>query len=61
MILKRNNWAYWDRGIFSEVLPQDDDKEHALGDECWCNPRTEYMPDGQPDTLIVHNAIDGRE
>lgn len=59
--LKRNNWAMFDRGDFIEVLPQDDDKVHFLGDECWCNPRIEYVPGGKPEVLIIHEALDGRE
>lgn len=48
-------------GTYFEILPQDDIREHFAGDECWCNPRIEYEPDGQPDQMIVHNAKDNRE
>ena len=51
---KLNQWRSEDLGAFVEVSPVDDVKEHASGDECWCNPVTEY--NDRP--LIVHNLQD---
>lgn len=61
MELKRTGWETWDRGSFMEVLPQDDLKEHWLGDECWCNPRLEEVEGGMPNIMIVHSSADQRE
>lgn len=59
MRIKRTGWQAFDRDVFVEVIPQDDLQEHILGDECWCNPRTEYNENSRP--LIVHSSADGRE
>lgn len=62
MKLKRTGWIVSDRDTFVEVWPQDDDKEHLLGDECWCIPRTEELkPEYSARPIVIHNAIDGRE
>ncbi len=63
-LFDRTGWEMWERGSFNEVLPQDDLKEHFLGDECWCNPIIENVtgvPPGNPDILITHNSADKRE
>lgn len=63
-MFNRTGWEMWERGTFNEVLPQDDLKEHLLGDECWCNPKVEHVegvPAGGVDVLITHNSADKRE
>lgn len=54
----KKNWSSFDRGQFVEVLPNNDIKEHYLGDECWCNTTIEYI---RGKALITHNSMDGRE
>ena len=52
-----------------EITPINDTKEHLLGDECWCNPKTEHYPENikcsdgwvRGQLAIVHNSADGRE
>lgn len=61
MNLVRTGWEVHDQGQYMEVLPQDDLKEHLAGDECWCKPRIESVLDGQPDKIIIHEALDGRD
>ena len=43
------------------VKPENDLKPHSLSAAlpCECKPRNEKQPNG--DTLIIHNAWDGRE
>lgn len=48
------------------VVPVNDDKEHSLTQECWCNPKVNWIdsetnlpfPNGP---MIVHNSSDQRE
>lgn len=61
MISKRISWESIDMGLYFEITPVGDLKEHYAGDECWCEPRIEYVPDGTPDRMIIHNAADNRE
>jgi hypothetical protein len=39
------------------VEPTDDLRPHTLGMLCWCRPRR----DREAPSVIVHNAMDGRE
>lgn len=41
------------------VIPVGDLKAHLDGRHCWCKPRIETYDNGN--TLISHNAADGRE
>lgn len=59
MNIKRTGWNWYKRSGFDEIVPQDDTKEHLLGDECWCKPQTRLDPKYQPQ--IVHNSADKRE
>lgn len=54
-------WQVFEYESFNEVVPVDDSKDHFLGDECWCDIRTEVVEGGKPDLLIVHSSADGRE
>ena len=58
--LKRNGWELFQQPTYMEVIPQDDNKEHLAGDECWCKPKVEKIEDGNPPLLISHNALDKR-
>lgn len=57
------NWQVNEVGEFVEVVPIGDDKEHLLGDECWCKPEVINEEDiinfNRP--VISHNALDGRK
>lgn len=57
--LKRTGWDVVVYEPFVEVVPQDDTKEHVVGDECWCGPKVSNDPDSLP--VIAHNSADGRE
>lgn len=39
----------------TRVWPLDDLREHTMDERCWCKP---FLVDG---TIVVHNAMDGRE
>lgn len=68
-------WEVQFNGAFFEVIPVDDSKDHLLGDECWCQPRTErslqpnkYLrntsfdfPQKFAQPVIVHKSHDKRE
>lgn len=43
------------------VSPTNDSREHDTenGGQCECEPRVEFLENG--DTLVIHNAWDGRE
>ena len=51
---------FWDLYI-THINPIEDAKEHMLGKatQCWCKPVVERSNDYQ--TMIIHNAKDGRE
>lgn len=59
MMFKRTGWQVVKYDTFVDIFPLDDLQEHAVGDECWCNPRVVrehgYMP------RIAHNSADKRE
>jgi hypothetical protein len=49
-------------------LPVNDEKEHQLSGECWCNPKVEWidpetgLPYPNPNApMVVHNSADCRE
>jgi len=52
------SWQTIDHGTSVDVVPLHDDREHAYGDECWCNPVVEQT-DGVP--LISHNSVREQE
>ncbi len=56
-----HEWIVNDCVLFNDIVPVADTMEHWMGDECWCKPKTEFVPDGLPDTMFIHNASDGRE
>lgn len=39
------------------VVPMNDDQEHELHEQCWCQPQA----DAQQALVLVHNSSDGRE
>ena len=56
-----NLWAQRQDPLHSavHVIPLDDMYSHKrFGDDCWCAPDTEPVPDG---TMVIHNAADERE
>lgn len=62
MDFKRTGWIVSDKQTFVEVWPQDDLKEHMLGDECWCDPKVKRLkPEYSARPMIIHNAVDNRE
>jgi hypothetical protein len=52
-------WARLNVGDVYHVIPVDDLKEHCDGFTCWCKPSIEKFPNGN--TMVSHNAADGRE
>lgn len=54
-IQKKSGWTAFApfKGHPSEVIPNNDLKEHYGYEECWCHP----FKDGD---VLVHNAADGR-
>mgnify|MGYP006952669854 CR=1 FL=1 len=58
MNIKRTGWNIHDLGDFMDIVPQDDLKEHFLGDECWCTPEVDYV-NGY--AMFTHQAADDRE
>jgi len=73
--MKNTDWHVEYKGSFFEVLPDDDTKEHLLGDECWCKPKVQRsvrpnkylrntpfeIPGHFDQPVIVHNSHDKRE
>lgn len=46
------------------VTPVNDLRDHDDARDCWCAPRLETETSfwtGQPTTIVVHNAADGRD
>lgn len=39
------------------VMPVGDFREHEESARCWCKPQ----PDAEEPTVLIHNALDGRE
>jgi len=49
----------WRRRKLTAVVPTDDMKAHDAASEfCWCRPERKY--EGRW-TMLIHNAMDGRE
>lgn len=53
--MSKTKWRSEDVGGYVEVTPLADVKQHYAGDECWCNPKTEYIDDK---AMIVHHLFD---
>jgi hypothetical protein len=53
--MSRTQWKSEDVGGYVEVTPVHDNKQHYAGDECWCNPKTEYI---EGKAMIVHHLYD---
>jgi hypothetical protein len=47
-----SKWITTDNKTSVDVTPYQDDRDHGLGDECWCNPTVEATA-GVP--LVTHN------
>jgi hypothetical protein len=60
-VYRNKVWQAVEYLTFVEVVPVDDDREHLLGDECWCNPTVEIAPNEFAKSLITHHSHDGRE
>jgi hypothetical protein len=43
-------------GGVTHIIPVEDIREHALRDDCWCEPRLDYEH-----WIATHNSADGRE
>lgn len=53
---QKGKWLAIDHITFVEVVPETDDKQHGLGDECWCNPKVEQTV-GMVKPLISHYSL----
>lgn len=60
-MFKRTGWRSDLYETFFDIYPLDDSRDHAIGDECWCSFRIEYVEGGEPDIMIIHQSDDGRE
>lgn len=41
------------------VYPLNDEREHVTeGTTCWCDPQLDLE---QPEIIVIHNSLDGRE
>lgn len=59
MDIRRTGWIVTRYEDFVDVSPQDDPREHAVGDECWCIPEIWQEEDTLP--MVAHNSDDKRE